>query len=45
MHYLNESYPSGGGGGRGVELPGSPNPDPISDQTTPFSIAVSRPDL
>ena len=29
----------------GVVLPGSPNPDPISDQTTAFSIPVFSPDL
>ena len=41
----------GGGGGlllgicrRGVP-PGSPNPDPISDQNMPFSIPVFRPDI
>ena len=43
----------GGGGGGGVLLgilgrgmpPGSPNPDPISDQNIPFSTPVFRPGL
>jgi len=43
----------GWGGGGGVLLgilgggvpPGSPNPDPISDQKMSFSRPVSRPDL
>ena len=41
----------GGGGGGGLLLgilskgvpPGSPNPDPISDQNMPFSTPVFRP--
>ena len=40
-------FPGGGGGGifgRGVP-PGSPNPDPISDQNIPFSTPVYRPGL
>ena len=44
----------GGGGGGGTVLlriigggvpPGSPNPDPISDQNMAFSTPVFRPDL
>ena len=40
----------GGGGvllgifGGGVVLPGSPNPDPVSDQKMSFSTPVIRPD-
>ena len=46
-----ERKPGGGGGGgifriRGGGVPpGSPNPDPISDQNMPFSILVFRPDI
>ena len=43
---------NGGGGGKGLlgilgggVLPGSPNPDPISDQKMSFSAPILRPDL
>ena len=47
------SDPGEGGGGGGVRLgilgrgvpPGSPNPDPISDQNIPFFTPVFRPGL
>ena len=50
--YISDDKPGGGGGGGGAALlgifgrgvpPGSPNPDPISDQNIPFSTPVFRP--
>ena len=47
LAYFREALLGGGGGGGllgirgGGVLPGSPNPDPISDQNMPFSIPIS----